>query len=181
MKICIDSENRITAIVTAGDVEGSIEVDSIPDNVERYKYIDGKFVLNENYEDIVAENNRKEFENAKQQKIIQSKAMLKGWLAANPMLYTNGKLYSVTEEKQSLLNSNLASYERARAAGLDYPLKWNSTGDECVPWSYEGLVALSLAIAAYVAPKVSKQQELEIAIKACETAEELETVVIGYD
>ena len=43
------------------------------------------------------------------------------------------------------------------------------------------LLALSLSIAAYVAPKVAKQQSIEIAIKSCETAEELDKVVISYD
>ena len=107
--------------------------------------------------------------------------MLAEWLENNPMAYTDGKAYAVTAEKQSLLNGNLASYERAKAAGIDYPLKWNSTGEECTEWSYEDLVALSLTIAAYVSPKVAIQQELEIAIKACKTAEELAKVVISYD
>ena len=97
------------------------------------------------------------------------------------MTYTDGKQYSVTAEKQSLLNSNLASYERAKAAGADYPLKWNSTGEECLDWSYENLVALSLSIAAYVAPKVSMQQAYELQIKACKTIEEINEIVINYD
>lgn len=120
-------------------------------------------------------------DDAKVLKVAESKEKLAEWLANNPMLYTDGKLYSVTAEKQSLLNSNLASYERAQAAGIDYPLKWNSTGDECIEWTYEELVGLSLAIAAYVAPKVSAQQEIELAINACESVEELDKVVISYD
>ena len=120
-------------------------------------------------------------DDAKVLKVTESKVALDEWLANNPMLYTDGKYYSVTAEKQSLLNSNLASYERAQAAGVDYPLKWNSTGDECIEWTYEELVGLSLAIAAYVAPKVSKQQEIELAINACESVDELDKVVISYD
>lgn len=120
-------------------------------------------------------------DDAKVLKVTESKEKLAKWLANNPMLYTDGKLYSVTAEKQSLLNGNLASYERAKAAGIDYPLKWNSTGEECTEYSYEELVGLSLAIAAYVAPKVSAQQEIELAINACESIEELDKVVISYD
>lgn len=118
---------------------------------------------------------------AKKQKIVDSKIQLAEWLANNPMQYTDGKYYSVTEEKQSLLNNNLTSYERAVEAGIPYPLKWNATGEECVEWVYEELVTLSLAIAAYVAPKVAAQQAAEIAINACETAEQLAEVVIDYD
>ena len=107
--------------------------------------------------------------------------MLSEWLANNPMLYSDGNYYSVTEEKQSLLNSNLASYERATAAGIPYPLKWNSTGAECTEWNYTDLTALSLSIAAYVAPKVSTQQAVEVQIRACETKEEVDSVVISYE
>lgn len=117
----------------------------------------------------------------KADKIEMSKKKLAEWLEDNPMLYTDGKYYSVTAEKQSLLNGNLASYERAKAVGVEYPLKWNSTGSECIPWDYTDLLTLSLTIAGYVAPKVSKQQEIELQIKACKTVEEVNEIVINYD
>ena len=123
----------------------------------------------------------KSLEECKEEKIALSKLMLSEWLANNPMLYSDGNYYSVTEEKQSLLNSNLASYERATAAGIPYPLKWNSTGAECTEWEYADLIALSLSIAAYVAPKVSTQQAVEVQIRACETKEEVDGVVISYE
>ena len=132
---------------------------------------------------IAAQNaaNEKSLEEYKEEKIALSKLMLSKWLANNPMLYSDGNYYSVTEEKQSLLNSNLASYERATAAGIPYPLKWNSTGAECTEWEYADLIALSLSIAAYVAPKVSTQQAVEVQIRACETKEEVDGVVISYE
>ena len=122
-----------------------------------------------------------DIEGAKAYKIAESKDKLAEWLANNPMLYTDGKYYSVTAEKQSLLNGNLASYERAKTVNVEYPLKWNSTGSECTPWDYTDLLALSLTIAGYVAPKVSKQQEIELQIKACTTVDELNEIVIDYD
>lgn len=117
----------------------------------------------------------------KADKIEMSKMILSEWLEDNPMLYTDGKYYSVTAEKQSLLNGNLASYERAKALNVEYPLKWNSTGSECIPWEYTDLLTLSLTIAGYVAPKVSKQQEIELQIKACKTVDEVNEIVINYD
>ena len=114
-------------------------------------------------------------------KIENSKTSLAEWLENNPMLYTDGKYYSVTAEKQSLLNGNLASYERAKAIGIEYGLKWNSTGSECESWDYTDLLTLSLTIAGYVAPKVSKQQELELQIKACTTVNEVNEIEINYD
>ena len=123
----------------------------------------------------------KDIDTYKQEKIDMSKQLLADWLENNPMLYTDGKYYSVTSEKQALLNGNLASYERAKEAGIDYPLKWNSTGAECTEWEYENLLALSLSIAAYVAPKVAMQQAYELQIKACETVEEVNEIMISYD
>ena len=122
-----------------------------------------------------------EIEAYKTKRIQESKILLAKWLNDNPILYTDGKYYSVTEEKQALLNGNLASYERATKAGIEYPLKWNSTGEECVEWSYDNLLTLSLSIAAYVASKVTKQQNIELVIKACETMDEINAVVIDYD
>lgn len=122
-----------------------------------------------------------DIDEAKAYKIAESKAALAEWLEAHPYGHADGKMYSVTAEKQSLLNSNLSSYERAKGANLNYPLKWNATGEECTEWDYEDLVGLSLAIAAYVAPKVAKQQAIEIAINACSTIEELNEVAISYE
>lgn len=123
-----------------------------------------------------------DIEGAKVYKVAESKEKLAEWLASHPMTYKDGKQYSVTAEKQSLLNGNLSSYERAQGANpsINYPLKWNATGEECTEWEYENLVGLSLAIAAYVAPKVAEQQAIEIAINACSTIEELNGIVIAY-
>lgn len=143
-----------------------------------------KAIAERTLENCIAEKEKaqeKSLEEYKEEKIALSKSMLSEWLANNPMLYSDGNYYSVTEEKQSLLNSNLASYERATAAGIPYPLKWNSTGAECVEWEYADLTALSLSIAAYVAPKVSTQQAVEVQIRACETKEEVDSVAISYE
>lgn len=129
-------------------------------------------------EPIVTEEQINEYKN---KRIIESKTKLAEWLATHPMLFTDGKYYSVTEEKQALLNGNLASYERATELGVEYPLKWNATGSECESWDYNDLLILSLSIAAYVAPKVAIQQSTEIAIKECGTIEEIENIVIDYD
>ena len=178
MKALINENNVVTSILRAGYIDGAVDVtDDIPDDFEplKYKYVDDAFIENPDYvpPDTLSP--------LKMAKIEESKTKLAQWLANNPLLYSDGKYYSVTEEKQSLLNSNIASYERAKALGIEYPLKWNSTGEECTEWTYESLVTLSLTIAAYVAPKVSKQQSIEITIKSCENAEELDKVVISYD
>ena len=120
-------------------------------------------------------------EQLKDAKVAQSKTALATYLAEHPLQQTDGKYYSVTSEKQSLLTSNLALYQISAAAGQSFTLKWNTTGDECTEWKYDELAALALAIGAYVQPFVSHQQELELAIKACTTAEDIEKIEIKYE
>lgn len=114
-------------------------------------------------------------------KISESKTTLAEYLASHPLQWTDGKYYSVTSEKQALLTSNLSLYQLAASSEQSFKLTWNSTGDECVEWTYEELAALALAIGSYVKPFVSRQQELELAIKACATMEELAAIEINYD
>ena len=179
MKIRLNENNVLIAIIyrDSADIEG-ISVKNIPDGVELLKWCytaEKGFYENPDYvpPDILSD--------LKEAKIAESKTKLAEWLANNPLLYSDGKYYSVTEEKQSLLNGNLASYERAKSMGVIYDLKWNATEQPCESWSYTDLLTLSLNIAAYVAPKVSKQQYLEVQIRNCETVEELDAIVIDYD
>lgn len=117
----------------------------------------------------------------KETKIKESKIYLSEYLASHPIQQTDGKYYSVTSEKQALLTSNLALYQISTAAGQPFKLTQNSTGDECVEWTYDDLAALALAIGVYVKPFVSHQQELEINIKACTTSAEVDAIEISYD
>ena len=181
-QITINEKNILTNWSIGGYIPNGIDVPEIPQEVMNSKDLsqwcysqEKNFYLNPDY---LPPDTLTPF---KESKIIESKAALAEWLESNPMLYTDGKYYSVTAEKQSLLNGNLASYERAKAINVEYPLKWNSTGSECVSWDYTDLLTLSLTIAGYVAPKVSKQQAIELQIKACETVEEVNNIVINYD
>lgn len=177
-QITVDENNVVQTCSIGGYIEGGIDVDEIPDEIMncpvKWKFDNGNFVPNDEYKD-------NSFEKIKFEKIAESKTALAKWLTNHPMAYTDGKQYSVTAEKQSLLNGNLASYERAKTINVEYPLKWNSTGSECELWDYNNLLALSLTIAGYVAPKVSKQQELELRIKACTTVDEINEIEINYD
>ena len=177
-QIAIDENKVVTCCSEGGYIEGGIDVPYIPDEVmecpAKWKFEGGEFIPNEGYSDY-------SFGELKAEKIAESKAALAEWLEAHPYQHTDGKLYACTEEKQALLNGNLASFERSKTAGIKYPLKWNSTGDECVAWEYSDLLVLSLSIAGYVAPRVSRQQAIELEIKACTTVEELESIVISYE
>ena len=177
-QITLDENKVVTCCSEGGYIEGGIDVGDIPDEVmacpAKWKFEGGEFIPNEGYSDY-------SFGELKAEKIAESKAALAEWLETHPYQHTDGKLYACTEEKQALLNGNLASFERAKAAGIEYPLKWNSTGAECEAWEYADLLLLSLSIARYVAPKVSRQQAIELEIKACVTLDELESIVIRYE
>ena len=80
-----------------------------------------------------------------------------------------------------MLTSNLSLYQLAVSNGQTFQLKWNTTGNECTEWEYEDLATLAMAIGTYVQPFVARQQELEIAIKACTTMKELDAIEINYD
>lgn len=158
--------NEHNGSANPGDVFWTIE-----DFEDRYEITDGGVIPSENTF----------IDDLKESKIELSKTVLSEYLASHPIKWSDGKYYSVTSEKQSLLTSNLALYQISAAAGQDFKLTWNSTGDECVEWKYEELAALALAIGSYVKPFVSHQQELELSIRACKTLEELNAIEISYD
>lgn len=152
------------------DVVGTEAKDAYDENIEIQRYI------------LYTEQElEQKFLSVKDNKILESKTALSDYLQNHPLQWSDGKYYSVTSEKQSLLTSNLALYQISAAAGQPFKLTWNSTGDECVEWSYENLAALALAIGTYVKPFVSHQQELELAIKTCKTQAELGAIEITYD
>lgn len=116
----------------------------------------------------------------KADRITETKAALSAYLAEHPLLWTDGKHYSVTAEKQALLNNAIAVYQIGVQAGTNPILEWNATTEECTEWAFADLCALALAIAAYVKPLVAHQQALEGAIRAAETPEEVQAIEIDY-
>lgn len=125
--------------------------------------------------------NEKSLDSLIQLKIFQTKLKLQDHLINNPLQFTDGKFYSVTAEKQNLLNNAITVYQMKVQAGIPATLKWNATGEECTEWTVEDLSALALAIAEYVEPLVTHQQALEVQIRNCETLEELEAIEIDYE
>jgi len=120
--------------------------------------------------------------NAKKNKIAQSKVDLDRYLNDNPLLFLDGKYYSVTKDKQNLLSNAIAVYQmKVQARDTAATIKWNAAGEECTVRPIEDVIALALSIAAYVEPLVSKQQAFEVQINACASLMELDSVVISYE
>ena len=122
-----------------------------------------------------------QLENAKKNKVTQSKTLLDKFLAKHPLLFMDGNYYSVTQEKQSLLTSALMLYDVKLKAELNPVFKWNSTGETCIEMPIETGIALAIAIGNYVEPIVEQQRLVEKQINACTTQEELDGVVIAYE
>ena len=113
-------------------------------------------------------------------KIEESKQLLKKWLQDNPLeSNVTGKkaLYTVTEEKQSLLTQTLLLAQLKQTSTTT----WNAQGKVGEEWTVTELSQLALEIEAYVRPRIKKQQTYEVQINNCSTVEEIEQIVIEYD
>ena len=111
--------------------------------------------------------------------IKKNKNNLERYLENHPMV-TNGKTYTVTSDKQNQLTGVLNAYTLAQAAGMEIPLTWNETGEECTPYTFEELVGLYLEMLAYVKPIVTYQQHAEISIRNAQTVEEVMAIDIDF-
>jgi len=114
------------------------------------------------------------------QRIANSKVALADYLSGNPLTWLDGKRYTVTEEKQTLLMSNIASYQLEIQINPAAELTWNAAGEVCTPWTFENLCALAIAITQYVKPLVACQQKTEVAMQAAQTLEALEAIPVDY-
>ena len=134
------------------------------DGTETVEYIDA------------TEQTAAELAAAKVERISQSKTDLAAYLAAHPLQWTDGELYSITQEKQNQLMGTIA------AAQIDgKPPEWNSTGGQCREWDAAELSALSVAIKDRVKALVKYQQAQEIAMNAAEAMDELDAISVDYD
>lgn len=125
------------------------------------------------YSEYIPESNT--LESYKAAKIAESKGLLESFLFNNPILYSDGNYYSVTQEKQLLLTSELLKCQNP-----DYIPHWNATGSTNVEWDYNDLLNLSIEISCYVTPFVEKQRMYEIEINNCETIEAVQSITISY-
>lgn len=156
--------------VTLPPKSGYIEIE-MPSGVRTYKNVSTGELL----------ENEQSLDRLKYARIQQSKTDLASYLEAHPLLWTDGKYYSITSEKQQWLTSKLFSAAAAKAAGEEYPLTWNDTEEVCRVWTYEDLWALARVIDARVTALVTYQQTQEVAMRNAATQEDLDAVVVDYD
>ena len=121
----------------------------------------------------------------KQQKVYESKRLLATYLEDHPLISNchggTDAVYTVTNEKQTLMTSNYMTYTIQKQMGEDPILTWNASGCECEVWTEEEYIALILQVSEYVKPLVSKQQKYEAQINQCTSLEELSLLEIRFD
>ena len=132
----------------------------------------------------------KEAQNNKQN---ENNAILANFLKANPMTWLDGKQYGVTMEDQNEIGMNILSYEMAIQANaalieqnpeaqvIEPVLEWHAIHEACTPWTYENLVALSLAIRQYVYPWYQLNQSYKTQIFACESVSAVNAINLVYE
>ena len=157
----------------------------VNDRAELYEQI-----VDENY--VYKEKDEKEevketssLDSIKTELIKLSKSKLATYLEEHPLFskakYEDGRYYNITAEKQQQLTSKLLMYNGYVAAGKEYKLMWNDTGETCEEWSFQELFTLSCEIDIYVTQLVEYQRKKEVELKDCDTVEKLYQVVIDYE
>ncbi len=125
------------------------------DGTPLYKYEDGEILPLTKIDKILFQTKRdnKNLPSIKLQLVTDSKKQLEEYLSSHPLIWTDKKPYTVTQEKQALLTQQLALY----SLNPETKLYWNASGEECKVWPIAALASLSQAIADYVRPFVRYQ------------------------
>lgn len=99
------------------------------------------------------------------------------YLAAHPLLWTDGELYSVTEADQQRMLMYFSTY----SMGLREKLEWNSHTKKCREFTTEEFMQLCAAINNFVATRVKKCQEYKEQIFAAQTIQEVEAITFDFE
>lgn len=120
------------------------------------------------------------FEEKQEFKQKENNEKLAQFLDANPLLWTDGELYGVTQEDQNELALNLNQYQLTLAAQQEATLEWHPKHKACKPFSIEEYTSLVLAIKEFVYPYIQKCQEYKTAIFEATSEEELSKIELIY-
>lgn len=144
-----------------------------------YNALCKNYITTEQYIELI-DDNEKALDGIKQYYIKLTKENLSLFLAKNPYITEDGKKYSATIEKQSLLANEITTYQLAKSANKDYKLTWNTTGEESVEMNIDELTNLALAISSYVKPFVTLQQERETNIRKASSVDDVLKIEVEY-
>lgn len=154
------------------------------DETRLLKAVERSRITNEQFEEITGRSVYEitDFESAKERKQNENKKALSKFLHENPIQWTDGQFYGVTEEDQNELALNLNQYQLQVAAGIPDPkLEWHPRHSVCREFTLEEYTALILTVKNFVYPYVQHCQEIKEQIYTAETIDDLKGVEIVYE
>lgn len=125
------------------------------------------------------------FEEYQKARIEQSKDDLEEYTATHPLISKcHGGVYqryNATEAHRNMFVSKMLSHMMKVQAGIPDTMQWNVSGQACEPWTDQEALMFAIDLDNYITPLVHAQQVYEIAIRNCQTKEELDQIVVDYD
>lgn len=119
-----------------------------------------------------------EYKNYRQE---ENKALLAKFLKENPILWTDGLYYGVTQEDQNEMNLDLSTYQFKQSIGdTEWKLQWHSVKSDCRDFTMEEFGALLNAIVNFVYPYRQLEMQYKEAIYSATTKEDISAVELIY-
>lgn len=127
---------------------------------------------------------QKSIEEIKAEKIEISRTDLVAYLEKNPLVTdchdATMKTYTITMEKQSLFTSKYTAHMALLASGVEDVMTWNEQGKSCEPWTDEECIKFIGQWNAITTALVKYQQDMEVAINACNNIDAVNAIIIDY-
>lgn len=109
-----------------------------------------------------------------------NKEALANYLANNPLLWTDGEYYGVTQEDQIEMQTDLNAYQIKIASDPDWKLEWHNVKKACKEFTLEDFKQLLSDIIDYVYPLRRHQEAIKEAIYNAATKDEVTAIEIDY-
>ncbi len=112
---------------------------------------------------------------------IENKELLAVFLKENPLLWTDGLYYGVTQEDQSEMLADKTAYEFKKSIGKDdWKLQWHGIKSDCRDFTEEEFAGLLNAIVNFVYPYRQLEMQYKKLIYSATTKKEVENIKIVY-
>lgn len=112
----------------------------------------------------------------------ENKEKLANFLKENPILWTDGFYYGVSQEDQNEMNLDLTTYQFKQSIGeTNWKLQWHSVKSDCRDFTMEEFGALLNAIVNFVYPYRQLEMQYKEAIYSATTKEEIKNINIIYE
>lgn len=111
----------------------------------------------------------------------ENKEKLAEFLKANPLLWTDGLYYGVTQEDQDEMNLDFSTYQLKQTLGdTEWKLQWHSIKSVCRDFTMEEFCGLLNTIIEFVYPYRQLEMQYKEAIYNATTKEEISKIELIY-